>query len=56
MQLIFILQDNITSQETINKLCHTEIEQQFNLILDKILIERVVGTKNHDFVKMVNPE
>jgi hypothetical protein len=30
-----------------------DIEQQFNPILDEILIERVVGTDNHEFIKMV---
>jgi len=29
------------------------IEQQFKPVLDELLIERVVGTKNHEFVKMV---
>jgi len=31
------------------------IEEKLKPILDEILIERVVGTKNHAFVKMVNP-
>lgn len=30
------------------------IEQQFKPILDEILIERVVGTSNHEFIKTVN--
>lgn len=45
-------QGAVISQDTINKLCHMGIEQQFKPILDEILIERVVGTTNHDFVKM----
>lgn len=30
------------------------IEQKFKPILDEMLIERVVGTKNHEFIKTVN--
>jgi len=45
-------QGTIISQDTINKLCHMGIEQQFKPILDEMLIERVVGTKNHEFIKM----
>ncbi|VVC34817.1 Peptidase M28 [Cinara cedri] len=39
------------SQDTIYKLCHMGIEQKFKPILDEMLIERVVGTKNHEFIK-----
>jgi len=30
------------------------IEQQFKPILNEMLIERVVGTTNHEFIKTVN--
>jgi len=30
------------------------IEQHFKPILDEMLIERVVGTDNHEFIKTVN--
>jgi len=30
------------------------IEQHFKPILDEMLIERVVGTNNHEFIKTVN--
>ncbi|XP_050431961.1 glutaminyl-peptide cyclotransferase-like isoform X2 [Adelges cooleyi] len=40
------------SQDTILKLCHLGFENDFKPILDEILIERVVGTSKHEFVKM----
>lgn len=30
------------------------IEQQFKPILNEMLIERAVGTNNHEFIKTVN--
>ncbi|XP_050542531.1 glutaminyl-peptide cyclotransferase-like isoform X2 [Daktulosphaira vitifoliae] len=45
-------QGAIISQDTIYKLCHMGIAQDFKPILDELLIERVVGTSNHEFVKM----
>uniref|UniRef100_A0A2S2QZV5 glutaminyl-peptide cyclotransferase n=1 Tax=Sipha flava TaxID=143950 RepID=A0A2S2QZV5_9HEMI len=45
-------QGAIISRDSTNILCHMDIEQQFNPILDEILIERVVGTDNHEFIKM----
>lgn len=52
--LIFVFQSSIISQDTVYKLCHMANEQNFKPILDEMLIERVVGTKNHEFIKTVN--
>ncbi|KAE9545631.1 hypothetical protein AGLY_001174 [Aphis glycines] len=44
-------QNTAISQDTTYKLCHMGIEQHFKPILDEMLIERVVGTNNHEFIK-----
>ena len=55
---VFIFQKahkpNVLTDDQIVKVASLSNVQQFELVLDTLLVPRVVGTPNHEYVKKVN--